>query len=252
MAVYLGNDKIMDIRCPSWDFQKAFFNAGGHCGHSTNTTSFVGAIAYDSTSDMTDMSYFFEQCTKLKEIPSFNTSKVTNMISMFSNCSNLTTIPQLDTSNVTNMGSMFSNCTSLASIPQLDTSKVTNMVYMFSSCSSLTTIPQLDTSKVTNMGSMFYNCTSLASIPQLDTSKVTNMVYMFERCTSLTSIKMKNMSTSFDIHWSTKMEREALVEVLNNLATVTSTKTLTLGSTLLAKLTDTDKAIATNKGWTLA
>ena len=180
MAVYLGNDKITDIKCPSWDFQKAFFNAGGHCGHSTNTTSFVGAIAYDSTSDMTDMSHFFEQCTKLKEVPLFNTSKVTNMGSMFSNCSSLTTIPQLDT------------------------------------------------------------------------SKATNMNYMFYGCTSLTSIKMKNMSTSFDIHWSTKMEREALVEVLNNLATVTSTKTLTLGSTLLAKLTDTDKAIATNKGWTLA
>jgi hypothetical protein len=27
---------------------------------------------------------------------------------------------------------------------------------------------------------------------------------------------------------------------------------LTIGSTNLAKLTDTDKAIATNKGWTLA
>ena len=228
MAVYLGNDKITDIRCPSWDFQKAFFNAGGHCGHSTNTTSFVGAIAYDSTSDVTNMSYFFEQCTKLKEIPLFNTSKVTDMNSMFFYCSSLTSIPQLDTSKVTYMNSMFQNCT------------------------SLTSIPQLDTSKVTNMNSMFYYCSSLTSIPQLDTSKVTNMNSMFQNCSSLTSIKMKNMSTSFDIHWSTKMEREALVEVLNNLATVTSTKTLTLGSTLLAKLTDTDKAIATNKGWTLA
>ena len=35
-------------------------------------------------------------------------------------------------------------------------------------------------------------------------------------------------------------------------ATVTSTKTLYLGSTNLSKLTDEDKAIATNKGWTLA
>jgi hypothetical protein len=32
----------------------------------------------------------------------------------------------------------------------------------------------------------------------------------------------------------------------------TTTKTLTLGSTNLAKLTDEEKAIATNKGWTLA
>ena len=37
-----------------------------------------------------------------------------------------------------------------------------------------------------------------------------------------------------------------------SLKTVTSTKTLTMGADNLAKLTDEDKAIATNKGWTLA
>ena len=63
---------------------------------------------------------------------------------------------------------------------------------------------------------------------------------------------MKNMAVNFDIHWSTKMEREALLEVINNLATVTSTRTLTMGSTLKAKLTDDDIAIATAKGWTIA
>ena len=60
------------------------------------------------------------------------------------------------------------------------------------------------------------------------------------------------MKVNFNISSSTLFTREALVEILNNLATVTSTKTLTMGSTNLAKLTDEDKAIATNKGWTLA
>ena len=40
--------------------------------------------------------------------------------------------------------------------------------------------------------------------------------------------------------------------VINGLQTVTETKTLTLGETNLAKLTEADKQIATNKGWTLA
>ena len=63
---------------------------------------------------------------------------------------------------------------------------------------------------------------------------------------------MINIGTNLDISSSTKFTREALLEIIGNLKTVTSTKTLTMGSTNLAKLTEEDKAIATNKGWTLA
>ena len=45
---------------------------------------------------------------------------------------------------------------------------------------------------------------------------------------------------------------DSLMSIINNLATVTTTQTLTLGSTNLAKLSSEEKAIATNKGWTLA
>lgn len=133
-----------------------------------------------------------------------------------------------------------------------DTSNVTNMSHMFYLCSSLTTIPQLDTSKVKIMGDMFYNCPSLTTIPQLDVSSVTDMSNMFYKCNSLKSILMTGMKASFSISASTQFEESDLVTILNNLATVTSTKTLTMGSTNLAKLTDEEKAIATNKGWTLA
>ena len=40
--------------------------------------------------------------------------------------------------------------------------------------------------------------------------------------------------------------------VINGLQTVTTTKKLTLGTTNLAKLTDEEKKVATDKGWTLA
>ena len=133
-----------------------------------------------------------------------------------------------------------------------DTSNVTNMSHMFYNCPSLTTIPQLDTSKVKIMGDMFYNCPSLTIVPQLDVSSVTDMANMFYKCSSLKSILMTGMKTHFNISVSTNFEESDLVTILNNLATVTSTKTLTMGSTNLAKLTDEEKAIATNKGWTLA
>ena len=129
-----------------------------------------------------------------------------------------------------------------------DTSNVTNMSRMFYYCSSLTTIPQLDTSKVKIMGDMFYNCPSLTTVPQLDVSSVTDMSNMFYRCNSLKSILMTGMKASFNISVSTNFEESDLVTILNNLAIVTSTQNLTMGSTNLAKLTDEEKAIATNKG----
>ena len=135
-----------------------------------------------------------------------------------------------------------------------DTRNVTDMTQMFYECRNLTSIPLLDTSKVTNMIYMFYRCNNLTTIPALDTSKVTDMSIMFSGCSNLTKISMLNIGTNLNISYCTKMEREALLEVLGNLKDLTSltSKKLTLGSTLLAKLTDDDKAIATNKNWTLA
>lgn len=40
--------------------------------------------------------------------------------------------------------------------------------------------------------------------------------------------------------------------IINGLQTVTTTQTLSLGSTNLAKLTEAEKQIAIDKGWTLA
>ena len=157
-----------------------------------------------------------------------------------------------DTSNVTNMAFMFNNCTNLTTIPQLDTSNVNTMSSMFYNCTNLTTIPQLDTSNVNTMSSMFYMCKKLTTVPALNVSNVTNMSNMFMRCNRLKSILMTGMKVDFDISDSTTFERTDLVTILNNLATVTTTQKLKMGTTNLAKLTDEDKAIATNKGWTLA
>ena len=76
---------------------------------------------------------------------------------------------------------------------------------------------------------------------------------MFISCNVLEEIHMININANLDIHYSTKFTREALLEIIGNLKAQTSgNKTLTMGATNLAKLTDEDKAIATNKGWTLA
>ena len=158
-----------------------------------------------------------------------------------------------DTSNVTDMNSMFYECYNLTTVPLLDTSNVTNMPNIFSYCSNLTTVPLFDTSKVTNMNSMFYHCPKLTTVPRFDTSKVRNMNSMFSSCNNLEEIHMININANLDISASTKFTREALLEIIGNLKAQTSgNKTLTMGATNLAKLTDEDKKIATDKGWTLA
>lgn len=229
MAMYLGNKKVavtntVEKQVPS---MKAFFEAGGKCSRSV-ATSFDGVIKYEDTANLTDMSF------------------------MFYYCSNLTTIPQLDTSNVTNMNDMFYSCEKLTSVPLIDTSKVMETQRMFQYCSSLITVPKFDTSNVENVARMFMGCSSLITVPQFDFSKVIYASDMLYDCSSLESIHIININVSIYISSSTKFTREALLEIIGNLKAQTSgTKTLTMGSTNLAKLTDEDKAIATNKGWTL-
>lgn len=210
---------------------KALFDVTKNCNNlfnSYNGTSIDGIFSYSDTSNVTSMSYMFAHSYSLASIPLFDTSSVTSMKGMFYFCKKLTSVPLFDMSSVTDAYEMFSRCTSLITIPQFDTSSLTKMNYMFYQCTKLTTIPQLSVSNVTSFSDAFYNCVSLKTI------------------------LMYGMKVSFDISASTQFEESDLVTILNNLATVTSTQTLTMGSTNLAKLTDAEKAIATNKGWTLA
>ena len=156
-----------------------------------------------------------------------------------------------DTADLTSMTYMFDSCHDLITIPLIDTSKVTMMTFMFQFCTSLTTIPQLDTSNVEDMQYMFFGCGALTSVPEIDVFKVTNMFYMFEGCDHLEEIHMRNIAVDLDIHSSTLFTHDALMEIINNLNYV-NTLTLTMGADNLAKLTDEDKTVATNKGWTLA
>ena len=215
-------------------------------------TSIDDLIKYSDTSSVIDMWAMFFACNNLTTIPQLDTSNVTNMREMFRNCSRLISIPQLDTSKVTNMENMFDNCNNLTTIPQLDTSNVTDMSYMFYQCNKLTNIPQLDTSKVTDMDNMFTVCNNLTTIPKLDASKATSFSSIFDGCIMLTSIGLYGFKRSIKIT-DTALGHDAIVAFLNQAGTAyNSYQKITMGSTKLALLSDEEKAIATNKGWTLA
>lgn len=138
----------------------------------------------------------------------------------------------------------------------------------------------LDTSNCVDAGTMFYNCLGIRRVPFLDLSKATSMANFLAYSTIkiIDGIKSSEntawVSTTFAAGHNTldhcifsgviakslnlsktNLDHESLLSVLNTLKDLTgtgTTLTLTLGATLQAKLTDTEKAIATQKGWTLS
>jgi surface protein len=198
----------------------------------------------------TSMAAMFQNCSSLESVPLFNTANVTVMGNMFFDCNSLRTIPLLDTSSVISMGQMFRRCSTLQTIPLLDTSSVTSMSSMFNTCVNLQTIPLLDTSIVTNMDTMFQNCFTINNIPPLDTTLVNSNSAMFIVCNSLNRCQMVFQRTvSFQ---NCQLSRDAIVEIFNNLATVTTAQTITItGNWGVTALSAADLLIAPSKGWTV-
>lgn len=213
-----------------------------------------------NTSNVTDVSYMFYECKGLSnlDVSRFNTSNVTSMYSMFYSCTSLSSLDlsSFNTSNVTNMSKMFDNCNfTTLDISNFNYSLVTNMSYMFAYMYYLTNIdigycnPQTEA----NLSYMFNYSYSLKTIKgTIDMQNVTNADGMFSSCRDLEEVHIHNLGRNLSLSDSPNLTHDCLVELINNLQTVTSTKTLTLGSTNLAKLTDAEKQVATNKGWTLA
>ena len=242
------------------------------------------------TSNVTKMIQMFDQCNNLTslDVSNFNTSNVTNMSSMFSNCQKLSSldVSNFNTSKVTNMHFMFSNCKGLTSldVSNFDTSKVKIMIGMFKGCSNLTSLDlsSFDTSNVMNMSSMFMDCSGLTSLDlsSFDTSNVMNMQYMFGWCDTLVNLyinfdtsnvtdydylndifisdkKLENVVGKFegakvnlDLQYCPLTAQSAMV-FINGLATVTTTRRLSLSATTYDSLTTEQIAIATAKGWTV-
>ena len=100
---------------------------------------------------------------------------------------------------------------------------------------------------------MFFD-SLIEKIDAYDFGKCTSLYNAFFNCNRLQELLITNISVSFDLSTSNNLTEANLIVILNNLMDLTgkTSQTLTLGKTNLAKLTDSEKAIATNKNWTLA
>lgn len=210
-----------------------------------------------------------------------DTSILTSLSKSFYICSNLVKadVSNWDTSNVTNASEMCNRCYVLKSfdVSNWDVSKITNMYSMFSLCESLESldVSNWDVSNVTSIRSTFGSCAKLImlDLTKWNVSNVTNVIgtdTTFRRCYDLKSLignrtiedvinnnicclKGLKLAASNMFSEVKLLDRASLRALINGLADLTgqTAQTLTLGATLIAKLTEEDIAIAVSKNWTI-
>lgn len=99
----------------------------------------------------------------------------------------------------------------------------------------------------------FSGCESLRTIEVIRSNVDTKWNNTFLDCLSLSNLVVEGNigQNGFDVS-KCPLTHDSLMSILNATAVITTAKTLTLGSANLAKLSDAEKAIATERGWTLA
>lgn len=100
----------------------------------------------------------------------------------------------------------------------------------------------------------FQRCSKLETVRKIICSKTAKLSGIFYQCSALKNVTFEGeIGYGFDVSSSSVITHDSLMSIINALETKTSgTHTMIFGATNLAKLTDAEKAIATEKGWTLA
>ena len=174
-----------------------------------------------------------------------------------------------DTSRMTDGNSMFTECSSLQfiDVSNWNTQALTNGIHMFSWCSSLQSIDvsNWNTQALTNGNYMFRACSSL---PKLDLrkayfNKVSSAIGMFSMCDALVELWLPltfDLLTSIDLsipNWGATPEGLASLRwTFGDGADDRTAKglqpcTVRLHANVYDRLTDTERAAAARKGWTI-
>ena len=209
-----------------------------------------------------NLKYFFyaNNMTSLTLPEGFGKS-TTTLQDCFNGCSKLTslTLPAGFGQNATRLDNTLRACYSLRHL-ELPAGFGSNAPYLGACFFDNINLPSLELpagfgQKATNVDHCFRFCRSMTSLtlPAGFGQNATSTTYCFDGCNALeTIIGNPNFKVSIDFKSCKKLTHDSLMVVINGLQTVTSAQTLTLGSENLAKLTEADKKIATDKGWTLA
>ena len=254
----------------------------------SNCTKLTKVTAYNLAPKRCDN--MFKKCPLLTEIIGMDTwdmSNCTNCDHMFSgtsfnisrfpdnffyNCTlnyafaNNKSIVNIDLSNqgkINDIEHIFDNCTKLEEVTMdnIDFTGMKKAVYVFDNCSSLNTINMKNCTFTTFSMYAFVDDGKLSNFYMNgSTGTITDIsVYTFWASSRLlTNINWGNMVITGDVAFREGIPNatvETLVNTFNALydySTSGESHSIKVGATALAKLTDEQIAIATNKGWTVS
>lgn len=197
-----------------------------------------------------------------------NTSSWVTLNSVFRNCYFLTEINEgniIDCTNMkTQMISSFYGCSSLEEVHfiNIPTNISININSMFSLAPNiipdkLKTISFSPKININNAQLLFNGRYSLQTIVgELDFSFIgdaNSQNSVFNACTSLKEVRFTKESIKYNLSFtqSSQLSDESIQSILDGLANVSTTQTLSLNSGVYAKLTEEQKQSATDKGWTI-
>lgn len=160
-------------------------------------------------------------------------------------------LSNLDFTNTTQtliLSNMFNGDSKLINVifPNINPSGLNiNMASMFSNCSSLETLnlSKINMGKCSRIDNCFYNC-----------AKITNLTFGSELGKNYSPNATAHTSTyTLDLSFCTLLTHDSLMSVINNLYDISegNTQDLVIGATNIAKLSQAEIDIATNKGWTV-
>lgn len=182
-------------------------------------------VSWNFAENTGSWSYAFSNCKSLTRLDFTNAkkTKVTNLWNAFANTHILQELKGLDKLDVSGCGD-FSGLLTEADCEEID-------------------ITSWDFGKASRIPNAFYSCTRLKSF--IGNKTIDDVLR--DGIKAFTNAKV---ATTIN---SNAIERPSLRALINGLADLTGQTplTLTLGATLMAKLTEEDIAVATNKNWTI-
>ena len=220
-----------------------------------------------------DMTRTFGNLDSLIEFPYIgNFTAATNVEDLFNGSTQLqrfnSQYTHLDFTNVRDMRQTFFSCENLKELPPIHVTALSNsnsLYQTFYNCWSLQSVVFVGMTQGPSDGEyfrMFFHCRSIEYISGVDFSYANDSgdyTQVFRETRNLARIDFPGSAgaeTGFKYSVELRycpLNRDAMLEIFDHLCTITHSATLDLrNNSYTSDLTDEDKAIATNKGWTLS